>query len=297
MRYFLIIFILLTTACSASHDNGGTTAQSSSSGVVTPQSIDAFQTTVYAFGMSANCVKCHATTVSPRWMSPDINAAYDFARPLVDFTNPTASIFALYAGNNHCLDPVCQVPANDAVIQGLLTQWAEIEINQGSGAGLPQVGGSTLATPTYVTMPMAIPAVLPLLTTNTPAVIRFDLSQLTPAVPSLNGAILEISIQSYNAANNEYKIFNPRIAGNATPVMISGLHVYIRPAAGTGLGTEDVNQGDLWSSVLTTAPAVALPSPLPTGPLTMANPLVTISLGVPAQSAADVITIGFLNIQ
>jgi hypothetical protein len=295
--HILALLITAVVACSPAHDNDSTNTATSSTGGVTAQSIDAFQSTVYAFGLMQNCVKCHDTAVSPRWMNSDINQAYAFARPLVDFSNPTVSNFAVYVGNNHCNDPVCADPSNTPIMQGLLTQWAEIEINQGNGAGQPSVGGSTLASPPYATLTMPIPSPLPLITSNQVSVMRFDLSQLTPAVPALNGAFLEISIQSYNALVNEYKIFNPRIVGNSAPVTVNGIHVYLRAATGSGLGTEDVNQGDLWSGVQATAAPVPLPSPLPTGPITAADPLVTISLGVPAQSAADVITIGFVNIQ
>ena len=127
--------------------------------------------------------------------------------------------------------------------------------------------------------------------------IRFDLSQLTPAIPSLTGVVFEISIQAYNSALTTYKVFNPRLAGNSVPITVSGIHVYVRPATGSGLGTEDINQGDEWGGVNVVASPMALPSPMPSGPLNSITPLVNSSLGIAVQSAADVIAIGFAEIK
>jgi hypothetical protein len=212
----------------------------------------------------------------------------------VDFHNPNASIFATNAGNNHCGNPICADPAKVQVVQDLLSQWATVELSQENnipGAGV------TLPNPPIRTAAMSIPASLPLITSSQAAVIRFNLSALTPAVPQLAGAILEISIQSYNSLGTTYKVFNPRIIGGTAPVSVSGIHVYVRPAAGTGLGTEDVNQGVLWASLNAVANPYPMPTTLPTGPVTGAVPLASIPLGIAAQSAADVITIGFSFIQ
>lgn len=285
---------LLLSAC-----NGATHVMESSalsSQATSPVAVQAFATTMYSYGAKQGCIKCHSGNVNPLWMDPDVNVAYSFARPFLDTGNPSGSIFATYVANNHCNDPVCADPTQVPIVQGLLTQWAEVEINIGTG-GIPTVGGTTLANPSFVTATMPVPSPLPLLTDANPAVIRFDLSKLNPPVPALSGATLELSIRAYNSIGNEYKVYSPRLAGNTASVTLQGIHVYVRPSTGTGLGVEDVNQGDFWSALNVTVAPTPLPSPLPTGPMTSINPLTTITLGVTSQSASDVITVGFAAIQ
>ena len=108
---------------------------------------------------------------------------------------------------------------------------------------------------------------------------------------------MEISIQSYNSSLTTYKISSLRLVGSIAPVTLSNIHVYVRPASGSGLGTEDVNQGLNWAGLNVVAPVLAAPSPMPTGPMTTITPLTSSSVGVAVQSAADVITIGFAGIQ
>lgn len=260
------------------------------------QLLDAYQNTVYAFGQSQGCVNCHQARISPNWLSTNLEQAYSVARLRLDVNNPSVSSFAYYAGNNHCNNPICADPANVTVMQELLTQWAATEITVAGGANQPTTGGP-LANPSFVTAAMPIPSPLPTIFQATPAVIRFQLSQLNPPVPALANAILEISIQSYNASFSEYKVFNPRIIGATGPVRVSGMHVYIRQSAQTGLGIEDVNQGDLWSGVNYNVPMSLVPSPLPNGPITSVSPIVAQALAIQALSASDVLTIGFANIQ
>jgi hypothetical protein len=279
-------------ACGFTHTSEQATLTSRAT---SPVAVQAFATTMYSFGTNQGCINCHNVTVNPLWMASDIGTAYSFARPMLDVNNPSGSIFATYAGNNHCNNPICANKANVPVVQGLLTQWAEVEINIGTG-GIPVTGGTTLANPAFVTQTMAIPNPLPLLTDANPAVIRFDLTQLTPPVPALNGAILELSVRSYNTAGNEYKVYDPRLVGNSATVTLQGLHVYVKQATDTGLGTEDVNQGDFWSGVQVTVAPNPLPSPLPTGPMSI-DPLTTITLGITALSTSDVITVGFASIK
>lgn len=296
MKLLIIVSLLILAACNPSPSHSSLDSDGTPTTQASGTSIDAFAATLYSFGQSHGCMTCHSSRVNPRWLDSNVTTAYGFARPLVDFTNPTASVFANYAGNNHCNSPSCNTPANVAVMQSLLSQWAEIEIQQGSST-IPLPSGTTLSNPAFVTQAMAIPSPLPLVTAGTPAVMRFDLSQLSPAVPALNGAILELSIQAYNELANEYKVFNPRIIGAKVPVTISGMHVYVRSTTLTGLGSEDVNQGVQWSGLSVIAPVVALPAPLPAGPISSALPLTTTSLAVIATAPDDVITIGFAGIQ
>lgn len=126
-RSLLKIFVLSAalTACSADHSMVGTDLASSAA--VSPEKVQAFEATLYSWGQAQNCVKCHADKVNPYWMNPNVNTAYNFARSLVDMNNPTASIFATYASNNHCLESLCANAANKAAVQDLLTQWAAVE--------------------------------------------------------------------------------------------------------------------------------------------------------------------------
>lgn len=288
----IAISVLTLTACSADHS----TVESAvlASGVVAPEKVQAYQATLYAWGQAQNCTKCHADKVNPLWMNANIDTAYRLARPLVDMNNPSASLFATFASNNHCLDPICAAPASKAVVQDLLAQWAGVENTGGDAPPPPSGSGTTLPNPPYYTVSLPIPNPLPVVTAaGAPAVLRFNLSQLTPAVPALNGVIIEVSVQSYNLAQSNYKVFNPRLVGNSTPTIIGSIHAYVRPASGTGLGVEDVNQGLQWSGLTVTAPVVATPSPLPTGPMTTVKPFINTSLAIQAQSSADVLTLGF----
>jgi hypothetical protein len=291
----LFILTIAITGCGAQHSlNPGEDLLSVQASAA---SLQAFQTTVYTFGQQQGCVTCHSSRVNPQWMNGDIRAAYAFARPFLDPNDPASSAFASYAANGHCGDPICMNAANVSLMRDQLQAWANVELDEANNTGLPPAPGLTLANPPYVTATMPIPANLPLLTANQPAVIRFDLSQLTPAVPALAGAILEISIRSYNIAMSTYKIYNPRIVGDSSPVRLTGLHIYVRPAAGSGLGTEDVAQGLEWSQITVQSMMTPIPIPLPAGPMSSVTPLTSRILGVGAQSGADVITLGFAQIQ
>lgn len=290
----LLLAAILMTGCAAQHSGNSGTVVSASTGEVSKESLAAFQTTVNAYGQQQGCVKCHSESVNPTWMHRDLLTAYSFAKPFLNVEDPVNSLFAVYVSNGHCADPICMDPSQVPIMQDLLLQWATVELNQ--NGGMPSTPGMTLSNPPYKTAAVAIPASLPPLTSNSVAVMRFDLSQMTPAIPALNGAILEISIKSYNSLNTTYKVFNPRLVGNTSAVTLTGLHVYVRPASGSGLGTEDIAQGLAWSQISSYAPIRALPSPLPAGPF--AVPALTgVSMGVASQSAADVITIGFAQIQ
>jgi hypothetical protein len=265
---------LLLAACAGEH-NGDVTLASMA---VNNKGLAAFKSGFYAFAKSQNCVKCHAAIQAPHFGSPDLATAYSEALPLVDFNNPNASIIPIYAGNGHCADTPCSDPANTDKVKSLLRSWASAEL---SG------GGDISDTPTYMTASVTLPATIPALTSANPGVVRFDLSQLDPAVPVLSGAILEVEIQMSNAT--EYRVSRLKIAGNTAAVTISGVHVYIN-------GSEDTSQGSVWNGLSATAPVFALPKTLPTRPLG-ATPLTTQALNIPLQSASDVMTIGIENIQ
>lgn len=250
----------------------------------------AFRAGFYAFATKpGSCVVCHATVKGPFFAAPDLTTAYGEAKPLVDFNNPDASEFVTYAGNNHCGMSLCSGAANEASVRAMLANWAtsELAVNTVPG-GVP---GSL--TPKYLTAPLAVPATLPPLTTATPAVMRFPLNQLSPAIASLSNAVLEIEIQQLSMGT--YRINRAKIMGNSAAVSITGLHVYVKATGSAGLGVEDKGQSVIWAAVQATAPVSTLPGNLPVGPLN-ATPLVTDAIAVQAQSTADLITIGIQDI-
>lgn len=294
LRFIAVITFI--AGCAPQHSGSLGVEVEASTDPITAEALQSFQTTVYAFGQMQGCVKCHSANVNPQWMNPDLTLAYTFAKPLLNIDDPTNSIFATYVANNHCNDSICADSNNITVIQDLLSQWALVEKSGDSGSQTTSEG-LPLSSPVYKTATMALPATIPLITASTPAVVRFDLSALSPTFSALNGATLEVSIAYYNSSHTTYKIYNPRLVGASSGVTLVNPHVYIRPAAGAGLGTEDLNQGLSWSQLSLSVPVVATPIPLPTGPMTSVPALTTISVGAAAQSAADVITIGFAGIQ
>jgi hypothetical protein len=243
--------------------------------------LDAFRSGLYAFASpSTSCGICHASVQAPFFASPDVQAAYTAAKALVDFHNPTNSVFIVYAGNNHCgVATVCGPSSGSpAIVQQDCIQWAKAEISSGSGGG-----PAALA---YLTASM--------LTAGKTAVLRFALSNLKPGVAPLANAILELEIVAPNPT--EYRFTNPKIGGSTAVVQLTGLHVLVKPSAVAGPGSEDANQGDTWNAISASIPVSTLPNPLPTTPLSM-TPLDTRAIGVGAYSSTgdlnDTITVGF----
>lgn len=249
-----------------------------------------FQNGLYAFVKAQNCVKCHGAAVNPMFAAPDARAAYQNAKTRVDFSATGSSKFIPYAGNNHCGDVACSNPANSATVRTLLEEWADAETDDGDADPNPVQPGANQ----FVTAGVNVPANLPTLMAATPAVIRFQLAQLNPAVPALAGAVLELEIQKSNPTT--YRINRPKIVGNTAPVQIDGIHVFVKPSGMAGLGVEDTNQGDLWADIAVTAQIAPRPAVLPSTPLT-ATPLQTQAIFIPIQSATDVITVVLDNVR
>ena len=81
--------------------------------------VAAFQATVYQV-TSQKCVACHGSIQQPLHASPNVNTAYQAALPLVDFSNPPASLLAIYSGNGHCSSSVC-VGDDSQMLSAILT--------------------------------------------------------------------------------------------------------------------------------------------------------------------------------
>ena len=244
-----------------------------------------FKTGFYQFTQTQNCAMCHGHFQVPLFAVADPAAAYQAAIGLLNKTDPANSLFASYAGNNHCGQTICSDAAVVPTVKMYMQQWAAAE--NGGGTSVP-------TGPKYLTGEVAVPANLPSLMSATPAVMRFNLSTLNPTFAAFSGAVLEIEIQRSNATT--YRLNNVKVAGNSAAVMVTGIHVYVKAAGTAGKGTEDTAQGAGWISVSATAPVFALPNPLPTGPLG-ATPLSTTSINVNQSSTSDVLTIGIDNLQ
>lgn len=254
--------------------------------------LEAFRSGLYAFASpSTSCGLCHASAQVPLFASPDVQAAYAAAKPLVDFANPTNSLFIVYAGNNHCgVASVCGPSAGSAaIVQQALVQWASAEVP-------PAGGGSPPAAQAFLTASMPIPDIstLPTLMTGKTALLRFALSDLKPAVASLAKAVLELEVVAPNPT--EYRFSNPKIGGSSAVVQLTGLHVLVKPSSVAGPGSEDTNQGDTWDGIVASIPVSTLPSPLPTTPLAV-TPLDARAIAVGAYTSTgvlnDTITVGF----
>ncbi len=296
---FLAVFVLTTSfnACNP-HIEPRFFAQGSN-GNLNAEQILAYQTTFYAFAKSQGCVKCHESSVSPHFASLDINEAYRSARgfrngsttiKLIDFDLPAASIFIDYAGNSHCSDTPCSDPDIRPIVQDVLEMWAASEIAVGrGGSSIP------VKVPKFFTAGLKVPAIIPTIFVNTPAVLRFALSELKPQIAGLENAILEIEIQMVN--DNSYRLSKPKIAGNTKSFAITDLSVFIK-ATDDPLtnGLEDLSQALNWHAVDATAAVFALPATLPATPLT-AGSLAGLPIYFQTSTKADYFTVGFGDIK
>jgi hypothetical protein len=143
------------------------------------------------------------------------------------------------------------------------------------------------------TVSLLAPSKIAKLTSPSPTVVRFYLSQLKPQLPALSNAIFEIELRL--TAGGEYMIKNPKIAGNTTSINVKGIHIFVKGPGDSGIGEEDLAQGDTWNETEATAAVFALPNPLPTGPMA-AKALDTRTIGAHApgtEAQPDQLTIAF----
>lgn len=260
----------------------------------------AFQQGFYTHVKTLGCTKCHDSNVNPYFASSNANAAYQNAlgsrasssAKLVDFNNPNSSIFIEYSGNSHCGDTACSDPNNRAITQQHIQNWAQAEISIDDN---PSVSTPTTVAYKYITGSMRVPASIPAISATTPAVIRFDLAQLQPAIAGLQNALLEIEIQYVNT--NVYRLNRPRIVGATTNLVFSNLKVYMKQVADPSiLGLEDLTYTSNWHDVVNQPALVAKPATLPAGPITAATPLVNLPLYYVTSTGTDYFTIGFGDI-
>jgi hypothetical protein len=178
-------------------------------------------------------------------------------------------------------------------VQNALLAWANAELGAGRG-GAGAGGDDGMPGSKLLTSTLAIPSNLPDLTAATPGVLRFPLNDFAAKVPGLKNAVFEVELQLINPTT--YRMSKPKIVGNTAEVKVSGIHVYLRAAAGTGPGTEDARQSEPWISVSATAAAFAMPKTPPKGPYS-ATPLSSLSLAIPVPDPSTVMTIGFDSLE
>lgn len=252
----------------------------------------AFQNSFYAFAVK-NCVACHGSSQNPLFAVANVGSAYTVAKnsAYVNFTSVSSSKLVTYSGNGHCGTAGCAANAATAAIQ--VQAWADAELAAGNSS-TPSPTPTATATPTGTAAAFISPSMLisnPLPTGTVYKVMRWNLSQILPANTLVANAIFEIEVQL--ATTTTYRVRNPRIIGLASPVKVTGIHVYVKPSSDTGIGVEDTGAGSVWASTVANAPASPLPSPLPTEPVTSVAPLDTTSLVIGVRSNQDSFTIGF----
>ncbi len=305
----LVWFSLLISVVgcgTATHDGTGKSSSGGQQSASTAAQA-AFRDTFYAFAKTQNCVKCHASLITPKFGAADLAEAYAQARgteigstkPLIDFSNPNASIFAIYAGNGHCSDTPCSNPSNTATVQTLLATWATAELAGGPGVTPPPEA----IPPKHVSVSIPLPATIAAFNAAQPTLIRFNLNTLSPLFGNVKvaNALLEIEVRLANAAGTQYRFSRPKIFGNTATVSVVGLHLYIKAPAAVGMGDEDLSQSILWNAVGKPTPVVAAiavrPAVLPLTP-NAAIPLTTNSIFYPKTvGVSDTLTIGFEDLQ
>lgn len=245
--------------------------------------VQAFQAGFYAFSSKTGCTNCHGGSQTPLFAVADVNAAYLNAKTFwSNFTNPTTSLLITYAVNGHCGNAtICGVASNQAVVTADITAWANAEL-----APAPTPTGSPTSTPTTVpvgasgssnyytaAVPLPAPSAMPLLSSGKVLLVRFPFSKLTlasgaaPIPAGASTAYLELQVQVADSSFADYRISSPRIEGNTAALSLTGIHVYLNTAGGSGIGVETPNLGTLWTTLGSPgAPLSVAASPLTTLP-------------------------------
>jgi hypothetical protein len=270
------------------------TSSSGSSG----SALQVFQSGFYAFA-TKNCAQCHGSSQAPLFAVSDVNAAYSAAETVVDFSDPASSEIAVYAGNGHCGVTNCNGQTQTVV--PLLEAWATAEANSqttGTGTGAGGSGGTDtgagagLVAPSaaiaYYTTAVNVPTPLPSAGAKTLALMRWPLSNMSPANNLTNGGYFELQIEYLTSTT--YRIVSPKLALlNATS--ITGVHVMIKAAGTAGNGQESPLAMD-WASLQVNQVATTIPNPLPTTSFNV-TALTTDAMELPVLSASDALVIGF----
>jgi hypothetical protein len=270
----------------------------------------AFQTSFYTFAQQ-NCVQCHGSTQSPLFAISNVSTAYSNALPYANFSAPSQSLFAAYAGNGHCGLSNCSGGTQASAALSALNVWAAAEnlaATDPSPSSTPAPGSSATPTPTstsigstvlqtpssaikWVSAPVAIPSPLPS-PGAAPAIMRWALSGLTPANSNVSADIFEIQIEYLTPTT--YHLSMPKLA-SASALQVAGVHVMIKESGQSGIGGE-YPLGMAWTSIDTAVTPATIPSPLPKTSLAV-TALTTNNIPMPVLSTSDVLLIGFETLQ
>lgn len=299
LRIVLVVItgclVSMFNACGPAGDSGGS-SDGGSNGVASANNIAAFKP-YYDWSRGAGrCVSCHssqsAQKQAPLFADADVNVAYSDAKKKLVLTAPETSSLIEHAGSGHC-GSICAA-ANVATVTPLVTAWAQAEL----ASSTDNTGAATIK---YTTASVSLPSTIPVLASNAqPAVVRFELSQMSPTHPALTNAVLEVEVQrTSDSTPTTYRFNRVKIAGNTAAVSVKGIHVYLKAPGASGVGAEDPNQGMGWVSVQATAPTFARPATLPATPLG-ATPVTSTAINSAKRAGTgqvDVITIGIENLQ
>ncbi len=271
--------------------------------------LTAFQSTFYPFAQK-NCISCHGVSQTPLIAVSNVSSAYSVAKDpsYMNFASVSLSKLATKSGDGHCGNAGCSGSSKDAAI-AQLKAWADIENAIAAATpvgGTPAGGGGPIVTggpatggagaTAFISQPLALP--LPLPSGNTYKVMRWQLSQLTPASALTNGAVFEIEVQQLSSTT--YRVRNPRIIGLRSVIRVSGMHILVKPSGDPGFGVEDLGAGSVWENTSANAPVSTLPATLPVGPIvtTPAVPaLDTFANIIGVRSNQDSFTIAFDKIE
>src|SRR5581483_12022391 len=102
----------------------------------------------------------------------------------------------------------------------------------------------------------------------------------------------ELEVQQLDAVS--YKVRNPKIVGLTSPVLVNGVHIYVKKSTDGGYGTEDP-QANYWVNDAVNVQPSPLPATLPTTPLKYPA-IDTNAMGVNVISSQDSFSIGFDNL-
>jgi hypothetical protein len=281
-------FVLVACETPFGKDDGASVANyQTSSGGSGGSAIAVFTSGFYAFAVK-NCAQCHGSTQTPLFAVSNVNTAYAAAETVVNFSNPASSVLAVYAGNGHCGISNCN--GQTSTVIPLLESWATAEANtsapttgSSAGAGLVPPSAGIAYFSTAVTIPANIPG-----PGNTFSIMRWPLSQLTPASAQVTGGYFEMQIQLLTPTT--YRITMPKLAA-ANATIVTSVHVMIKPAGTPGNGQEDPLAMD-WATINQNVAGFTIPNPLPTTSLNV-TALTPDAMELPVLSASDQLVIGF----
>jgi len=167
----------------------------------------AFEESVYAI-TTTRCTGCHDSGVGPQFAVNDVASAYEVSKGLVAFQNVPQSRLVIRMTDGHC-GADCGSSGTE-MINAIRYWW---DNGEGGTGPADTLGGVS-------TFERLIPTNLP--TGNQYASIQWDLGTISS---HLGGVTFSIEIQDYS--ESAYRVRNPRIISNLSPVDVKDLKVLI----------------------------------------------------------------------